>query len=247
MTGGDIWIWGRHAVEEALRAGGVGEVLLATGRKPSPVLDEIRRLAHSGGVAVREVPPGDIERRAPGQNTQGVMASVRERVVHDIRDLLGQIPSPTVPYLLALDQVQDPHNLGALLRTAVAVGVNGVVVPERRSAPITGVVAKTSAGAVSKVTLCEIPNLSRTLDYLRAAGLWTVGLAGDVPQSIFDADLTGPVCLIVGGEGAGLRRLTRQKCDLLVRIPMPGPMESLNASVAGSIAMYEVLRQRLSR
>lgn len=229
---------------EALRAGGVQEVLLAEGRKASHVLDEIRGLARGLDVPVREVSPSEIGRLAPGQNTQGVAASVRERRLDGVADLLAALPRDAAPFLLAIDQVQDPHNLGALLRTGAAAGIHGAVLPTRRSAHITGIVAKTSAGAVSRVNVCTVTNLSRTLETLKKAGIWTVGLHTDATETIYDIDLTGPTCLVVGAEGEGLRRLTRAQCDLLAYIPMPGDIESLNASVAGSIAMYEVVRQR---
>lgn len=241
------WIWGRHPVVEALRQGIARQILLASGRKDSPVLDEIRALAHQGRVLVREVPRAEVERIAPGQNTQGVAAQVVERPLSTVRDLLARVEaSAQAPFLLALDQIQDPHNLGALLRTANAAGVQGVIVPQRRSAPITGIVAKTSAGAVSYVPILEVTNLARALEEVRKAGIWTVGLEGTAGTLIYAVDLRVRVALVVGGEASGLRRLTREHCDFLARLPMAGQVESLNASVAGSIAMYEVVRQRLN-
>jgi 23S rRNA (guanosine2251-2'-O)-methyltransferase len=153
--------------------------------------------------------------------------------------------APGAPFLLALDRVQDPHNLGALLRTAEAAGVAGMIVPQSRSAALTGTVVKTSAGAAARVPVLSVPNLVRTLDEVKRAGVWTAGLDRDADQTVFEADLTVPLLLVVGGEGEGLRRLTRERCDLLLRLPMAGSIASLNASVAGAIAMYEVVRQRL--
>ncbi|MBV9280855.1 MAG: 23S rRNA (guanosine(2251)-2'-O)-methyltransferase RlmB [Chloroflexi bacterium] len=241
-----VWVWGRHPVLEALRAGTVHSILLATGRSPSPILADIRQLARQRGIPLREVEPGEIERLAPGQNTQGVAAQVLQRRRHEVGELLqGPDPGERPPFLLALDQVQDPHNVGALLRTASAAGVQGVIVPERRSAPLSGAVAKVSAGAVSHLPVAEVTNLARALDEVRHAGIWVVGLDGTAEATIFSLDLTIPLLLVIGGEGEGLRRLTRERCDFLARLPMLGPMESLNASVAGSIAMYEAVRQRL--
>lgn len=241
-----VWIWGRHSVLEALRAQTARTVWIAAGRKGSAVLDEIEQLAADQGVALREVAAAQVDQVAPGQNNQGVVASIVERRLSDVHALLGQIrASASSPFLLALDQIQDPHNLGALLRTADAAGVQGVVVPARRSAPVSGVVAKTSAGAVSYLPIVEVTNLVRAIDEVRAAGVWAIGLEMSGAQSLFSVDLNQPVLLVVGGEADGLRRLTRERCDLLVHLPMRGSIESLNASVAGSVAMYEVLRQRL--
>jgi 23S rRNA (guanosine2251-2'-O)-methyltransferase len=143
-----------------------------------------------------------------------------------------------------LDQVQDPHNFGALLRSAEATAVHAVVVPERRSAPLAGTVAKTSAGALSLLPILEVNNLVRALDALKRSGIWIIGLDAGAGLSLFDVDLNVPLVLVIGGEGEGLRRLTRERCDLLVRLPMRGSIESLNASVAGAVAMFECVRQR---
>lgn len=237
------WIWGRRPVLEALRAGRARRVLVARGRRSSEVLDEIRSAAQRGGIDVEEVAVSDLEHIAPGQNLQGVAAEINDRPAISLRDLLSSLAFPG--FLLALDQIQDPHNVGALIRTADAAGVQGVILPERRSASLSGVVAKSSAGAAAYLPAIAVPNLSRALDDAREAGLWTVGLEGTAPQSIFEVDLTVPVALVVGGEGQGLRRLTRQHCDILASLPMRGAVASLNASVAGSIAMYEAVRQRL--
>lgn len=222
-------------------------MLVAQGRKPAPILDEIREVAGETGVHVREVPLSEIERLAPGEITQGVAAQIVERRLHNVADLLNIVSRRSAPpFLLALDQIQDPHNLGALLRTAEAAGVQGVIMPERRSSPLSGTVARASAGAVSHLPIAQVTNLARALSDVRAAGIWIAGLDGEARQSVFDSDLQGPIAIVVGSEGEGLRRLTREHCDFLVRIPMLGLIASLNASVAGGIALYEVTRQRLS-
>jgi 23S rRNA (guanosine2251-2'-O)-methyltransferase len=173
------------------------------------------------------------------------MAEVVERRLTDVEELLRTVAqADRQPFLLALDQVQDPYNLGSLLRTAHAAGAQGVIVPERRSAPVSGVVAKASAGAVSHLPILEVTNLARTLEALKKGGIWIVGLDGSAQEPIYGVDLTVPVALVVGGEGAGLRRLTREHCDLLLYIPMFGKVASLNAAVAGAIGMYELVRQR---
>lgn len=211
------------------------------------MLDEIQSAAAEQGVELEEVALQELERLAPGQNTQGVAAQITPRRVEGLSDLLARtLSAARQPFLIALDQIQDPHNLGALLRTADAAGVQGALVPARRSAPLSGVVAKASAGAISYLPVVEVPNLVRALEEVRSAGIWTIGLEAGGGESIFKTDLTVPVTLVIGSEGMGLRRLTREHCDLLVTLPMLGKVESLNASVAGSIAMYETVRQRIA-
>jgi 23S rRNA (guanosine2251-2'-O)-methyltransferase len=239
------WIWGRHPVLEALRGGAVESVSLAAGRHPAPVLEAIRKAAESAGVPVREVASDELARLVPGENTQGVAARLSRIRTVPLEELLPQ-GGESAPLLLLLDQVQDPHNLGALLRSASAAGVTGVVVTGRHSAPLSGTVAKTSAGAVFQVRIAEVANLARAMDTLRAGNIWITGLDGASPGLLYDVDLTLPSALVVGGEGSGLRRLTRERCDFLARLPMLGPTESLNASVAGSIALYEAVRQRIA-
>lgn len=245
MSGDSIWIWGRHPVLEALRVGRASSVILSPIRKPAPVLVEIRSEARRQRVPIREVDASELEALAPGATTQGVAALVsiqRLETVEDLVELSSRSSDP--PFILVLDQVQDPHNFGALLRSAEATGIQAVLVPERRSAPLAGTVAKTSAGALSLLPILEATNLARALDELKQSGIWLVGLDADAPVDLFKADLTVPLALIIGGEGQGLRRLTKESCDLLVRLPMHGSIESLNASVAGSVAMFECVRQR---
>jgi len=245
MTDHTIWIWGRRPVLEAVRAGTARTILLASGRKPSPVLSEIRKLAEQQGLSIRDVSPHELDRLGPGHLMQGVAAQIERRYVNSLEELLTQIAGlGEQPFLLVLDQIQDPQNLGSLLRTAEAAGVQGAIVPNRGGAPISGVVAKASAGALSHLPVLEVVNLARTLRQLHEAGIWVIGLEGSTSQPLFAADLTVALALVVGNEGRGLRRLTRDRCDLLVRLPMLGVIESLNAAVAGSIAMYEAVRQR---
>ncbi|MGI8825839.1 MAG: 23S rRNA (guanosine(2251)-2'-O)-methyltransferase RlmB [Chloroflexota bacterium] len=246
MSEQTVWIWGRHSVLEALRAGTAREVLVAGGRKPAAILALIRGEAVARDIPLREVAPGELERIAPDQNTQGVAARVSQPVVESLSDLAEAAERKgDRAFLLALDQVQDPQNLGALLRTADAAGVHGVVVPERRSAGVSGTVVKVSSGAASHVPVLQVTNFSRALNDLQASGIWVVGLDGASRQSLFSVDLSEPVAIVVGSEDTGLRRLTKQHCDFIVKLPMFGAIGSLNAAVAGSIAMYEVVRQRL--
>lgn len=245
MTVETFWIWGRHPVLESLVSGAVRQVLIAEGRRPSDIVESIREVAKQHSVPVKEVSPERIRSIAPDQNTQGVAAEITIHLPASLRDLLRSLPpDPTGQFLLALDQVQDPHNLGALIRTADAVGVGGIILPRRHSVPLSGVVAKTSAGALSHVPVLYVTNLARAMDEVREFGIWIVGLENG-NTSIFQSDLSIPLMLVVGSEGHGLRRLTREHVDLLVSVPMFGTVRSLNASVAGSVAMYEALRQRL--
>lgn len=238
-------VWGIHPVLEALRAGNVVEIMAVPDQNPGRGLSDIRRRAGALGVPILERNRAELQAVADGANAQGVVAIVRTTAC-DLDDLL----LPTTEhdhdpgFLLALDQVQDPHNLGALLRTADAAGVRGAIVPERRSAPLAGVVAKTSAGASAYVLVAVVPNLARALDRCRETGNWIVGLDSAGESSLYDVDLTAPLVLVIGGEEKGLRRLTRERCDVVASVPMRGHVASLNASVAGAIAMYEVLRQR---
>lgn len=241
------WIWGRRPVLEALRGRSVRKILVASGRTSSTVLDEIQSLSVERGVQLREVPPAELESISGSTRAQGVAALVIPVRQHSLADLLASPTQCGNHFLLCLDQIQDPQNLGALLRTANAAGIGGVVLPDRRSAPLTGTVVKASAGATLYTPIVRVPNLARALAEVRRAGIWLVGLAGEANESIFEIDLTMPLALVIGGERAGMRRLTREQCDLLARIPMHGAIESLNAAVAGSIAMYEVVRQRQLR
>ena len=240
----EIWIWGRHPVLESVRTRAATEVLISTGLAPSHVLRDIRGLARRNGITVHDVPAADLQRRFPGEVTQGVAARSLGPAELTLDALTREIRSGRTTFVLALDQVQDPHNLGALLRTSVAAGVEAVLLPDRRSAPLSGTVAKASAGAMSQVRIVYVANFARGLASLSDAGLWTVGLDADGEQPLFDTDLTLPLALVIGGEQKGLRRLSREQCQMLAHLPLLGAVESLNASVAGSIAMYEVVRQR---
>lgn len=232
-------------MRESLRFGHAMEIWIATGRERSLLLDEVRREAGIQKVPVREVEPQEIERIAPGQNAQGVLARIRPIQLLALAELLDRVQESSDPaFLLVLDQIQDPHNVGALIRTANAAGAHGVLLPERHSAGLSAAVARTSAGAVYSLPAAQVTNLSRALEELKRAGIWIVGLDAAAQQVSFDADLTVPLALVVGGEGTGMRQLTRRACDLVIKLPMHGAVASLNASVAGGIAMYEILRQR---
>ncbi len=235
---------GRNAVLEALRSGrGINKLLVADGDREGSVV-EILAMAKERGVVVQAVERARIEAVAGGMRHQGVLAYVAPVAYAEVEDMLKRAEERgEEPFLLLLDELEDPHNLGALMRTADAMGIHGILVPKRRSVPLNATVAKTSAGAVEYVPVARIGNVVQTLKSLKEKGFWVAG--ADMEGKVcYEADLTGPLVLVVGSEGKGMARLTKETCDFLVQIPMSGRINSLNASVAGSILMYEVMRQR---
>jgi 23S rRNA (guanosine2251-2'-O)-methyltransferase len=233
-------VFGIHPVLEALRAGRVSVVRIAD--REGARLREVADLAARKGVPVQRETAERLESRARGRVHQGVVAELTEAASYDVAGLVGG--AIAAPFLVVLDSVEDPHNLGAILRTADAAGVDGVVVQDRRSAARSGVAAKASAGAISHVRLAEVVNVARALDELKELGVWTVGLAGEATEVYDQVDLTGPIAVVLGAEGAGMRRLVREKCDFLVSIPMVGHVGSLNVSVAAGVVLFEAARQR---
>jgi 23S rRNA (guanosine2251-2'-O)-methyltransferase len=237
---------GIHAVRSALKFGpdGVGELWLERSRRDRR-LAELADIARQAGIPVRQADRDELDQAAQGTNHQGALAWVRApaaRPAQDLDTLLDALPGP--PLLLLLDEVQDPHNLGACLRTADAAGVQAVIAPKDNSAGLTPVVCKVASGAAETVPYIQVTNLARTMDRLRERGIWLVGTAGDVSADLYAADLTSPIGIVMGSEGTGLRRLTRERCDSLVRLPMLGRVESLNVSVAAGVCLYEAIRQR---
>ncbi len=245
-AGNPITIAGIHSVRAVLTHDGEGvlEVWLEDRRRDRR-LAEIAALAHETDVAVRRVVRTRLDSAAAGANHQGVLAWVRAptaRSETDLGTILGNTQGP--PLLLILDGVQDPHNLGACLRTADAAGVQALIAPKDRAVGLTTVVCKVASGAAQTVPYVQVTNLSRTITALKERGIWLIGMAAEAATSLFETDLTGPLALALGSEGKGLRRLTRERCDLLVQLPMFGTVESLNVSVATGICLYEALRQR---
>lgn len=236
-------IGGFHAVIAALEDAHDKpfEVLLADSRNDERAR-KVQRLAQELQIRCRVVSRSDLDIKAPGLRHQGVLAYVPEKAF-DSEDVLYRSPEPD-HLLLALDGVQDPHNLGACLRTAEAAGVTAVILPRDRSAGLTAVARKSAAGAAERVPMIAVTNLARTLQRLKELGYWVTGLAGEGEATLFDCDLKGPTVLVLGAEGEGLRRLTRETCDQLARIPMQGRAESLNVSVAAGVCLYEAVRQR---
>ncbi len=237
-------IYGLNPVLEALRAGRVRElrVLDRGGEKGGERFRELLDVAVAHGVRVRRVPGEVLERESRRGVHQGVTATVDDGRNWGIDELVRGATG--VPLVVVLDGVEDPHNVGAILRTADAAGVDGVVIQSRRSAALDGAAAKAAAGALSHVRIAEVVNIARALEELKGAGLWTVGLAGEADTPYDAVDFAGPTALVVGAEGTGLRRLVREGCDFLASIPMHGQVSSLNVSVATGIALFEAVRQR---
>jgi 23S rRNA (guanosine2251-2'-O)-methyltransferase len=236
-------VYGINPVLEALRAGRVKSIRVSP--RADDRLTDLVRTAEATGVAVRRVSAGEIDREARGGRHQGVVADTVQGGALDVHDLLTQASG--APLVVVLDGIEDPHNLGAILRTVDAAGADGVIRQSRRAAPLGGAAAKASAGAVSHVKIADVVNIARALEELKEAGVWTVGLAGDASRTYDSIDFTLPTALVVGAEGSGLRRLVRERCDWLVHIPMRGHVDSLNVSVAAGIALFEALRQRASK
>jgi 23S rRNA (guanosine2251-2'-O)-methyltransferase len=246
MSKKDNWIAGINAVASALEHDleHVREVLIEAGGKNAR-LTEIEETARRRDVSVRRIPLQSLEGIVGNLRHQGVIARYEAAKPTDEKELPGLVEAAGGKALvLVLDGVQDPHNLGACLRSAAAAGVTAVVIPKDKAAPINATVRKTSAGAADRIPVVSVTNLARTLRALQELGVWIYGLDGAATQAIHAIDFTGNVAIVMGGEGEGMRRLTREHCDGLVKIPMPGEMESLNVSVATGVALFEVVRQR---
>jgi 23S rRNA (guanosine2251-2'-O)-methyltransferase len=238
-----VIIYGINPVLEALRAGRVKE--LRVGDRADDRLKQLLALAGERGVRVKRVPADALERESRRGVHQGVVAEVEQAASYSIEEIVRGASEP--PLLVVLDGVEDPHNLGAIVRTADAAGVDGVIVPSRRSASRDGVAAKASAGALAHVKIAEVVNIARAVEELKEAGVWTIGLAGEGTESYDVIDYTLPTAVVLGAEGAGLRRLVRERCDRLASIPMRGHVASLNVSVAAGIVLFEAVRQRSLR
>jgi 23S rRNA (guanosine2251-2'-O)-methyltransferase len=238
-------LYGLHPVEEAIRSGSrqLDHVSFARERRDDR-LERLIELCRTNGIRVALEPRDQLTRLARTDAHQGVLAVVRERKFLGIEDLLAPADPGQHKFFLALDGVEDPHNLGALLRTADGAGVDGVVLPERRSAPVTATVAKTSAGASEHVRIARVTNLVRALDQMKQKNVWVLGLDERGTPDYTEFDFRTDCVLVLGREGAGLHDMVKKTCDHLLRIPMAGQVSSLNVSVAGAIVMYEAMRQR---
>jgi 23S rRNA (guanosine2251-2'-O)-methyltransferase len=238
-------LYGLHPVEEAIRSGArrLDHVSIARERRDDR-LEKVIQLCKSAGIRVTFDSRDQLTRLAKTDAHQGVLAVVRERQFLGIEDLMAPKEEGQYRFFLALDGIEDPHNLGAILRTADGAGVDGVILPERRSAPITGTVAKTSAGASEHVRVARVTNLVRSLEQLKQRHVWVLGLDERGTPDYADFDFKTDCVLVLGREGAGLHDLVKKTCDHLLRIPMLGQVSSLNVSVAGAVVMYEAMRQR---
>ena len=245
LADADGIIEGRNAVIEALRAGvTIDKIFLARGETDA-ALGHIAGRAREEGIVVVEADRRKLDGMSRTHAHQGVIALAAVREYVDVDDIL-QIAQERgeVPLLVICDELSDPHNLGAVIRTADCAGAHGVIIPKRRSAGLTAIVAKTSAGAVAHVPVARVPNLVATLKDLKSKGLWIYGSDGAADTELYRADLTGPAAIVIGSEGEGMGRLVRETCDVLLRIPMQGKINSLNASAAAAILLYEAVRQR---
>jgi 23S rRNA (guanosine2251-2'-O)-methyltransferase len=239
---------GIHAVREALEAGrALDRIVIARGRQDTRV-EEIVQLARKRNIPVRFEERGQIDRLADSSDHQGVVAVAAARETTTLDDMLAKASEGAgrgaKGLIVLLDGVEDPHNLGAVIRTALAAGADGVVIPERRAAGLTDTVARASAGAVAHLPIAKVTNLPRAMEELKEAGYWLVGLDERADKNYTEVDYTSPVGIVLGGEGKGLHELTRKRCDFVVSLPTVGPVKSLNVSVASGVILFEVLRQR---
>ena len=238
-------IEGRNAVIEALRAGrNIDKIYLAKG-DVDKTLGHIASKARAAGVVVVECDRRKLDYLSATHAHQGVIALCAVREYCTLEDILALAAErEEKPFVIVCDEISDPHNLGAIIRSAECAGAHGVVIPKRRSAGLTAIVDKASAGAAEHMLIARVPNLPAALDTLKSRGLWVYGTAADGTSPLWETDLTGPAALVIGSEGDGMGRLVRESCDFTLSLPMKGRLNSLNASAAASIVMYEVLRQR---
>lgn len=236
---------GIHAVREVLRARSRPiQYLALTQARQDARLSELRQMARQAGIAVRLLPPAALERLAGSARHQGAVAVLAAKARLAVEELLARAPAPGL--LVALDGIEDPHNLGAIVRSAAGAGAGGIILPRRRAAPLGETAARVSAGAIEYLPVAETANITAALEKTAAAGYWSVALEAGARQRYWDHDFRGPTVLVIGGEGAGLHRLVRERCDFAVSIPLaPGP-ESLNASAAAAVVLFEIVRQRSS-
>ena len=237
-------VYGLHAVSAVLRAEPerVLALWLAEGIRPERVR-EFKQLAAIAGIGIQACSKKQMDAWVAG-NHQGIVADCRTASLGGEPELAALLPQLSKPLLLVLDGITDPHNLGACLRTADGAGVDAVIIPRDKSVGLTPTVRKVASGAAEHMPLFAVTNLARSLDLLKQHGVWVVGTAGEAQQSLYQAELEGPIALVLGAEGKGLRRLTRERCDYLIRIPMAGSVSSLNVSVASGVCLFEARRQR---
>lgn len=242
------FIGGKHSVLEALRSGRtINKIWIAEGAQKqltAPIVAE----AKNHGIIVQFTDKRKLDQLAEGVQHQGVIASVAPYEYVEVEDILARAKElGEEPFILILDEIEDPHNLGSILRTADCTGVHGVIIPKRRSVGLTATVSKTSAGAVEYVPVARVTNIAQTIEQLKESGVWVAGADVSATEEVYKARFNMPIALVIGNEGKGIGRLIKEKCDFLVKLPMSGKINSLNASVAAGVLMYEVVRQRNSR
>ncbi|HVB74652.1 MAG TPA: 23S rRNA (guanosine(2251)-2'-O)-methyltransferase RlmB [Ktedonobacteraceae bacterium] len=243
------YVWGRNPVLETLRSNRqVKRLLLAEGQRDAPSVAAILQEAGRQKIPIETVPRHRLDQISQGAVHQGCLAIVEARKYATLEQILELASQKSEdPFILILDAIQDVNNLGSLLRSAEAAGVHGVIIPMHEAAEVNATVIKTSAGATEHMLIARETNITHTIDSLKKLNIWVIGLAGEAKTDYDKADLTGPLALVVGNEGKGISRLVREHCDLLIKLPMRGTINSLNAAVAGSITLYEALRQRISK
>ena len=236
---------GRNAVQEALAAGRPIDKLYIAAGETDRALSRLAAMAREAGAAVVETDRRKLDQLSATGAHQGVIAMVAAHAYATIDDILENAKSRgEAPLIVICDELSDPHNLGAIIRTAECAGAHGVIIPKRRSAGLTAIVDKASAGALEHMAIARVPNLVAAIETLKKNGLWIYGTAAEGSNELWKTDLTGPACIVIGSEGSGISRLVREKCDFLVSIPLHGQISSLNASAAAAVLLYEALRQR---
>ena len=241
-------IEGRNAITEAIRAGRAIDKLYIAKGEIDKTLRFLASSAKDAGISVVEADRRKLDAMSTTGAHQGAIAVAAVREYASLDDIFALAKERGEdPFIVACDEITDPHNLGAILRTAESAGVHGVIITKRRSAGLTSIVGKASAGAAEHVPVCRVPNLPSAIDGLKEAGLWVFGADASGDRSLWESDFTGPACLVIGSEGDGIGRLVREKCDFLVSIPMRGKISSLNASAAAAVMLYEALRQKTAQ
>ena len=244
-TASDEQVEGRHPVLEALKSErAINKILLADGATGSGIMDILAR-ARDKSIVVQTVPKAKLDQVSEGRNHKGVIAYIAAKDYVELEDIVEAANnSPRPGLIVVLDEIEDPHNLGSILRSCDAAGAHGVIIPKRRAVPLTATVAKASAGAIEHVPVARVANISQAIETLKKMGFWVVGTDVDADKMYHQVDVSGPTVIVIGNEGKGLGEVVKKRCDYLVRLPMIGEVQSLNAGVAAGILLYEVVRQR---
>lgn len=242
-------IYGKNPILEALKSNStLNKVILADSLRKDTRTDQIITLLREKNIPFSWNPPRNLDKLAPGVAHQGMIAYRSDYVYCKLDDILTLAEKKQQPpFIVILDGIEDPHNLGAIIRTAETAGVHGIIIPKHRASMVNETVAKTSAGAIEHVLIHRATNLSNTIDALKQQNIWVAGLEGDGPQLAFESNLTGAIALVLGSEGKGISQLVKKHCDFLIRIPMMGQINSLNVSAAAAIIIYETLKQKISK